>query len=1206
MLAFCGPMAVMGDQAPEIINYKGAKADASRLIVKLKQEHNMAARSQQAGFGELIAEAGMEVDKRRFRTMPDVRILRLADHAGSQAQSGTNSARSPKRAGSGKSAKPAFANEKQLGQTIQQLMASGRFEYVEPDWMVYSQQAPTDAALTDGRLWGLRNSGQNGGTAGIDVNADNAWAQTLGDDSIIVGVIDTGVRYTHQDLAANMWVNPGEIPGNNIDDDNNGYVDDVHGINAITNSGDPMDDNGHGTHVAGTIAATADNGHPLVGVAPGSRIMALKFLDADGSGRTSDAITCLDYATMMGAQITNNSWGGGGFSQALLEAIQRADDAGSLFVAAAGNASQNNDSRASFPANYQVENVISVAAIDRNGDLASFSNFGQQTVDLAAPGVAIFSAVASSDTAYDNYDGTSMAAPHVAGAAALVLSQHGPMSLSELRSRLLISAVPFDGLNGLVATAGRADAQAAIDLATDGILELRAGSDGRVDGNRSEPFYISVTDLSPVLDAIVTSDPGGGNVVAFLDDGVAPDFRAGDGIYAANLTTGSVSPFAFTVDVTAPGKQSLSQSFEFQLVSPPANDNFTDRILLAPGSTQSSGSNQYASVETGEGDHPSASGPNSVWWEWIAPSAGSYTISTAGSNFDTTLAIYQGSSLSGLSLLGSNDDAENGLQSTVTFAATANSSYQIRVAGYQNSTGNINLNYPPPASGVTDGSPFFISQPPANLSLIVGSTLSLKVAASGDSPISYQWFFNGVPISGATGDTLTIPNTTTSNSGAYTATITNSVGSSTSQPANVRIEPVGVIAGNDNFANAETLSGFSGTVKGNNARATAESLEPDHLGISSPVNSLWWTWTPPFDGSMELDTFGSSFDTTLAVYTGDSLSSLSLIAGNDDTDGTRSRVAFNFTQGEQFRIAVDGFGNATGDVVLNYQVSVQPLLSFVGNDLFANRTDLGQVTRLSADGGNNSLAGGEAGEPDHAARSAPLQSLWWTWTAPTAGSVTLSTIGSDFDTTLATYTGSFVGALSLIAQNDDAEGTLSRVTFSTTAGTAYQIAVDGFENETGNITFNLDFTPDVSLPPAERLEAALLGAGLSGPQLDPESRPFGDGLENILKYAFNLQLDRADRTLLNANDPTDTSGLPVFDLIEGSNGARYLRVAFLRNVDYGLNYTAFITQDLLSSNTMNAPENVLNLGNGWQRVVIDQPIPDPELPVFGFLRVTLP
>ncbi|MBI4327435.1 MAG: S8 family serine peptidase, partial [Chloroflexi bacterium] len=260
----------------------------------------------------------------------------------------------------------------QLVDRIAALRHSGLFAYVEPDYVVKTSLTPNDSAFVNGNLWGLRNNGQLGGRPGADINAVQAWDITTGSTNVIVAVIDTGVRYTHVDLAAQMWQNPGEIPANQIDDDNNGYVDDVFGINAIDGvpaPGDPMDDIGHGTHVAGTIGAAANNGQPHVGVAWKVQLMACKFLGTAG-GLTSDAIECIGYAVRHRARIMNNSWGGYGYSQALFDSIAAARANGILFVAAAGNEANDNDIIPAYPASYQLDNIVAVAAVDRYDNLA--------------------------------------------------------------------------------------------------------------------------------------------------------------------------------------------------------------------------------------------------------------------------------------------------------------------------------------------------------------------------------------------------------------------------------------------------------------------------------------------------------------------------------------------------------------------------------------------------------------------------------------------------------------------------------------------------------------------------------------------------------------------------------------------------------------------------------------------------------------------
>ncbi|HXV13377.1 MAG TPA: S8 family peptidase, partial [Candidatus Krumholzibacteria bacterium] len=297
----------------------------------------------------------------------------------------------------------------EVNEAIARFKDDPRVDYIEPNYTVRALDVfPNDPRFDD--LWGMHNTGQTGGTPDADIDAPEAWELGTG-GGVLVGVIDTGVDYNHVDLAANMFINPNEIPGNGVDDDFNGYIDDVRGWDFVNNDNNPMDDHGHGTHVSGTIGALGNNGVGVVGVSWSVRIMGLKFLDAGGFGSTSDAILAVEYATMMGVKLTSNSWGGGGFSQALQDAIEAAGNAGILFVAAAGNASSNNDVFPNFPSNYPLDNIIAVASTDHRDNLSGFSNFGLTTVDLGAPGTDILSTFPNNT--YGTISGTSMATPHV-------------------------------------------------------------------------------------------------------------------------------------------------------------------------------------------------------------------------------------------------------------------------------------------------------------------------------------------------------------------------------------------------------------------------------------------------------------------------------------------------------------------------------------------------------------------------------------------------------------------------------------------------------------------------------------------------------------------------------------------------------------------------------------------------------------------------
>jgi len=292
-------------------------------------------------------------------------------------------------------------------------------------------------------LWGLNNTGQTGGKPDADIDAPAAWNIQTG-NPMVVGVIDSGVDYNHPDLAGNIWTNLGEIAGDGIDNDSNGYIDDVRGWDFAFNDNDPMDVDGHGTHVAGTIAATGNNSLGVIGVAWNkAKIMPLRFLDDSGSGATSNAILAIDYATAKRVKVTNNSWGGllPIPNKALEDAIKAAGEQGALFVAAAGNESRNTDLVPAYPASYDLPNIISVAATDHNDKLSYFSNYGKNSVDLAAPGSEIYSTLPGGN--YGFLSGTSMASPHVAAAVALVWAKDPTLTPAQVKNRLLKTTDPI-------------------------------------------------------------------------------------------------------------------------------------------------------------------------------------------------------------------------------------------------------------------------------------------------------------------------------------------------------------------------------------------------------------------------------------------------------------------------------------------------------------------------------------------------------------------------------------------------------------------------------------------------------------------------------------------------------------------------------------------------------------------------------------------
>ena len=361
-----------------------------------------------------------------------------------------------------------LANKSDLASFLETANKNPNIAYAEPNYIykIGTTDALTEVAPNDpmfAQLWAMKNTGQTDaagqvGIAGADISATQAWEQAAGPRESVVAVIDTGVDYNHPDLAANVFRNMGEFgdgkEANGVDDDGNGFIDDHTGWNfAGVSTNNAIDDHSHGTHCSGTIGADANNALGVAGVAHQVRIMPVKFLTAGGSGTLADAGKSIQYATLMRVNLMSNSWGGGGFSQALLDAIVAAKDAGILFVAAAGNDGENADATPHYPSSYEVDNVISVAATDNRDQLASFSNYGKRTVHIAAPGVKILSTVLNG--AYGTFSGTSMATPHTSGALAVLWGANLGMNYADIKARLVNSRDPKPQLTRKIMSSGR-------------------------------------------------------------------------------------------------------------------------------------------------------------------------------------------------------------------------------------------------------------------------------------------------------------------------------------------------------------------------------------------------------------------------------------------------------------------------------------------------------------------------------------------------------------------------------------------------------------------------------------------------------------------------------------------------------------------------------------------------------------------------------
>lgn len=934
----------------ETVNLGAHQALSDRVLARFKGKADGPDRDR------LLAEQGVSV-VHRYTLVPDLVVLKFDTPPRLNSLPGP---RDPDREG------------RVLLARIKKLMLTGLFTYVEPNYVVRTAVTPTDSAYVDGTLWGLN-----------DISAPSAWDITTGSAGVVVAVIDSGVNYQHQDLSAQMWINPGEIAGNGIDDDANGYVDDVHGINAVVNGGDPRDDNGHGSHVAGTIGASANDAGPHVGVAWNVRIMALKFLDASGSGSLEDAIECLDYARQKGAHIMNNSWGGGPFSTSLFDSIQATRNAGMLFVAAAGNEANNNDVSPAYPASYNVDNIISVAAVDINSNLANFSNFGSQSVDIGAPGVNIFSCLHSSPTAYGPLNGTSMASPHVAGVAALLWAQLQPTTISgvaDLRQRILAGSVATPSLNGKVATGSRLNAALALGVGVDGELELAITSERglQVIGGRVASFFVRVSDLFPVNNALVNGTVSFGGSPQFVNNGTGPDATANDGTYSTSFTVpAGISSFTLSVNVTANGKNPASAVATFTVIPAPSNDSFAGRLAISDLPAIFTGSTLDATDEPGEPIHISTGFGQrlkTLWWTWTAPTAGVYTLTTDGSSFDTMLAAYTGSTLGSLVRVQANDDAGFDWTSTLVFTASAGTPYQFVVDGYyyepgpgesegETEAGGVQLNFSANAPMLNNnfanrtaiaginvvvnghnvgasseaGEPFHDGFSPSrsvwwSWTAPASETVTISTAGSSFNTVLAVYVGNslgGLSLVGShdnigedTGtDTLTSEVTFFAQAGAtYQIAVDRSTfPSGTATQGNIRLlvarRPV-----NDNFANRLPLSGDLVQTQAFTMGASFEGTEDSPVGnFPGAGRSVWWTWTAPRSGKATITTDGSNFDTVVGVYRGSTLSTLTEVASNDDRVLAKIRtslVNFGAEAGTTYHIQVDGFAGLAGEALV--------------------------------------------------------------------------------------------------------------------------------------------------------------------------------------------------------------------------------------------------------------------------------------------------
>jgi outer membrane protein assembly factor BamB len=625
---------------------------------------------------------------------------------------------------------------------IKRLRATGRYEFVEPDYIRRATKAPNDPQFPS--QWALNNTGANGGIAGADIQAEAAWNTLTGAPNVIVGILDSGALLTHQDLAANLWVNP--APGTTASyasvNDGTGAgdtvveTDSLNGLNAVAQTGPPADDVGHGTHVSGIVGAVGDNMLGVTGIAWTVQLMELKFLDSSGTGSTSAELPCIEYAIDHHVGVINASFGSPGASQAEMDAIQQAGKAGIVFVCAAGNSAENIDISPFFPADYPLDNIICVGATD-NRDLPSyFSDYGSGSVETFAPGESILSTYFSSTSSYMLLSGTSMASPMVAGSVALLRAKYPGDTYRETINRVLNSADRNPALAGKAQTGGRLDLATAVSTAPNtppnALFENRTALVGL------DPYTRSNNADSPeALEAgtpQIANTAGGHSLwwewtapeaatVEIDTSGTAggQDLTGGStyptllGVYtgaalgslvlvegSANYSTeplegggGSVSysevkfhtQAGATYEINVQGQGSASGQTILAINTVPDNDSFSEPTVLSGPSASILDANPDATLQVGEPRILGNTGGHSLWYSWTAPKSGPAQVSAYSYDFNPEEAVYTGTSITALTLVASAaGTGETGTTADVaqclcSFYATQGTTYLITVDG---------------------------------------------------------------------------------------------------------------------------------------------------------------------------------------------------------------------------------------------------------------------------------------------------------------------------------------------------------------------------------------------------------------------------------------------------------------------------------------------------------------------------------------------
>jgi outer membrane protein assembly factor BamB len=581
---------------------------------------------------------------------------------------------------------------------VARLRATGLYEYVEPDQIRYARVVPNDPKFSS--QWSLYNAA----APDHDIDATAAWDTVHDATNVVVGVLDSGIRLTHQDLAGNLWSKP---PGTSHAG--------THGINVIDGNGavssyNPNDsDTGHGTHVSGIIGAIGNNGIGIAGVAWKVQLMGLRFLHGgDGTGSVSDAVTCINYAIENGAQIINGSYGAPTYSDAEKDAILAARNAGIIFVAAAGNDTLDTDHGNDYPAAYPLDNIVTVAATNQNDTFADYSNYGSGSVDLAAPGTDILSTYNGSDSDYETFSGTSMATPHVTGALALLRAKFPSETYRQIINRLLRGTDRLSALSGKVQTGGRLNVASALNSTTNRPFNDDFADRAMLSG---EEIHVRSSNIGATTEAGEPSTAGSATLwwswTATADTVVDVDtlgssydtalaVYTGDSVDALTLVTSddnqggmTTSSTYFTVhagttyQIAVGGVNGATGFTALHVSVVPVNDNFANATTLTGNRIQIAGTTLGASGEPGEPAALDGAADVTVWYKWQAPATGHVSLAVFATEIDTVAAVYSGIAVNPalLQRVASNDNnaGSDNTDALVSFTATKGKTYYFQI-----------------------------------------------------------------------------------------------------------------------------------------------------------------------------------------------------------------------------------------------------------------------------------------------------------------------------------------------------------------------------------------------------------------------------------------------------------------------------------------------------------------------------------------------